>query len=88
MHVDRRIDSFQILTKQLLPCIFSEFPTVSILQARSMLSHPDSRSDPNVGSEPSSGLKTIYWDSLLALSDMGMSKSYNCINISYTKITK
>ena len=28
------------------------------------LSHPDSRSDPNDGSEPSSGRETIYWDSL------------------------
>ena len=30
--------------------------------------------------------ETIYWDSLPALSDVGMSKSYNCINISYTKL--
>ena len=29
-----------------------------------VLSHPDSRSDPIGGSEPSSGRKTIYWDSL------------------------
>ena len=28
------------------------------------MSHPDSRSDPNGGSEPSSGRETIYWDSL------------------------
>ena len=47
---------------------------------------PSSRSDPNGGSEPSPGRETIYWDSLLALSDIGMSKSYNCINILYTKI--
>ena len=30
--------------------------------------------------------ETIYWDSLPALSDVGMSKSYNYINISYTKL--
>ena len=29
-----------------------------------LLSHPDSRSDPIGGSEPSSGRETIYWDSL------------------------
>ena len=28
------------------------------------LSHPDSRSDPIGGSEPSSGCETMYWDSL------------------------
>ena len=28
----------------------------------------------------------LDWDSLPALSDIGVSKSYNCINISYTKI--
>ena len=28
------------------------------------MSHPDSWSDPNGGSEPSSGRETIYWDSL------------------------
>ena len=28
----------------------------------------------------------MYWDSLPALSDVGMSNSYNCINISYTII--
>ena len=50
------------------------------------LSHPDSRSDPDGGSEPGSGCETIYWDSLLALSDIGVSKSYNCINMLYTKI--
>ena len=50
------------------------------------LSHPDSQSDPNGGSEPGSGRETIYWDSLFILSDVGVSKSYNCINISYTKI--
>ena len=27
-----------------------------------------------------------YWDSLPGLSDVGMSKSYNYINISYTKL--
>ena len=51
-----------------------------------IVSHPDPRSDPNDGSEPSSGRETIYWDSLPALSDVGMSKSYKCIDISYTKI--
>ena len=30
--------------------------------------------------------KRLDWDSLPALSDVGVSKSYNCINISYTKI--
>ena len=50
------------------------------------MSCPDSRSDPIDGSEPSSGCETINWDSLPALSDDGMSKSYNCINISYTKV--
>ena len=28
------------------------------------MTHPDSRSDPIGGSEPSSGRETIYWDSL------------------------
>ena len=51
-----------------------------------MLSHPDSRFDPIGGSEPSSGCETIYWDSSPVLSNVGMSKSYNCINISYTKL--
>ena len=31
---------------------------------REQLSRPDSRSDPNGGSEPGSGRETIYWDSL------------------------
>ena len=31
---------------------------------RRLLSHPDSRSDPNGGFEPGSGRETIYWDSL------------------------
>ena len=50
------------------------------------LSHPDSRFDPIGGSESSSGRKIIYWDSLPALSDFGISKSYNYINITYTKV--
>ena len=50
------------------------------------MSHPDSRSDLISGSKPSLGRENIYWDSLPALSDVGMLKSYNCINISYTKI--
>ena len=50
------------------------------------LSHPDPRSDPNGESEPSLGRETIYWDSLPALSDIGVSKSYNYINMLYTKI--
>ena len=45
------------------------------------LSRLVSRLDPIGGFEPSSGRETIYWDSLPALSDVGMSKSYNCINI-------
>ena len=45
-----------------------------------IMSHPDSRS------EPGSGRETIYWDSLPTLSDIGVSKSYNCINMLYTKI--
>ena len=55
-------------------------------EAHVTLSHPDFLSDPNGGSEPGSGRETIYWDSLPALSDIGMSKSYNYINILYTKI--
>ena len=31
---------------------------------KSYVSHPDSRSDPKGGSEPSPGCETIYWDSL------------------------
>ena len=50
------------------------------------MSHPDSRSDPIGGSEPSSGRKTEYWDSLPALSYIGVSRSYNCINMLYTKV--
>ena len=50
------------------------------------MSHLDSRSDQDGGSEPSLGCETIYWDSLPALSDIGVSKSYNRINILYTKI--
>ena len=49
------------------------------------LSHPDSRSDPNGGSELGSGRETIYWDSLLTFSDIGGPKSCNRIKISYTK---
>ena len=49
-------------------------------------SHPESRSDPIGGSESSSGREIIYWDSLPALSDVGISKSYNYINITYTKV--
>ena len=30
-----------------------------------LMSRPDSRSDPNGGSEPNLGRETIYWDSLL-----------------------
>ena len=44
---------------------------------RNSLSRPDSRSVPIGGSEPSSGCEIIYWDSLPALSDVGISKSYN-----------
>ena len=50
------------------------------------MSHLDSRSDLNGGSEPGLGCEAIYWDSLLTLSDIGVSKSYNCINRLYTKI--
>ena len=39
------------------------------------MSHPDSRSNPDGGSESGSGHETIYWDSLPALSDVGVSKS-------------
>ena len=41
------------------------------------MSRPDSRSDPIRGSEPSSGCETKYWDSLPALSDVGISNFYN-----------
>ena len=51
-----------------------------------LMSHPDSRSDLDGGSEPGSGCETIYWDSVPALSDIGVPKSYNCINMLYTKI--
>ena len=50
------------------------------------MSHPDSWSDPDGRSEPGSGRETIYWDSVPTLSDIGVSKSYNCINMLYTKI--
>ena len=50
------------------------------------MSHPDSRSDPIGGSEPSSGCETIYWDSLLTFSDIGGPKSYNRLKISYIKL--
>ena len=50
------------------------------------MSHLDSRSDTNGGFEPGLGCEAIYWDSLITLSDISMSKSYNCINISKTKI--
>ena len=55
------------------------------------MSHPDSRFDPNGGSEPSSGRETIYWDSLpiifyfLFFLDIGVFKSYDRTKISYTK---
>ena len=47
-----------------------------------LMSHPDSRSYPIGGSEPSSGCETIYWDSLLVFFFF-----YNIIKISdtYTK---
>ena len=41
------------------------------------MSHPDSRSDPIGGSEPSSGCENIYWDSLPDF-------FYNKIKLSYT----
>ena len=41
------------------------------------MSHPDSRSDPIGGSNPSSGCETKYWDSLPALSDVDISNFYN-----------
>ena len=50
------------------------------------MSQPDSRSDLDGGSEPGSGRESIYWDSVPALSDICVSKSYNCINMLYTKI--
>ena len=50
------------------------------------LSRSDFRSDPIVESELSSGREIIYLDSLSALSDIGIPKSYNYINISYTKV--
>ena len=67
-----------------MPCL-----EVCAIQHRNRInavSHPDSRSDPDRGFEPDSGRETIYWDSVPALSDIGVSKSYNCINMLYTKI--
>ena len=55
-------------------------------RGRGEMSRLGSWSDPNSGSEPGLGRETIYWDSLPALSDIGVSKSYNCINMLYTKI--
>ena len=52
------------------------------MKLHDLMSHPDSRSDLNGGSEPSPGRETIYWDSLLSFSDIGGFKSYNCIKIS------
>ena len=60
------------------------------------LSHPDSRSNPIGGSEPSSGYETINWDSLpfffffleLNLYLWVWPKSYNRIKISYTTYTE
>ena len=39
-------------------------PTKTPKKLGESLSHPDSRSDPIGGSEPSSGCENIYWDSL------------------------
>ena len=54
-----------------------------------LLSHPDSLSDPIGNSKPSSGCETKYWDSLpvffFFFSDIGVSKSYDKIKISYKK---
>ena len=50
------------------------------------MSHPDSWSDPNGGSESGSGRETIYWDSLLTFLDIGGPKSCNRIKILYTKL--
>ena len=36
------------------------------------VSHPDSWSDPIGGSEPGPGCETIYWDSLLTFSEIGV----------------
>ena len=55
-------------------------------QGTGVLSSPDSRSDSIGESKQSSGCEIIYWDSLPALSDIGISKSYNYINISYKKV--
>ena len=55
------------------------------------MSHPDSRSDPIGGSEPSSRCETIYWDSLLDFFFQSRTctcglwaQIYNRIKISYT----
>ena len=50
------------------------------------LSQLESQFDPIGRSEPSSGYETIYWDSLPALSDIGISKSHKYIDITYTKV--
>ena len=67
-------------------CASDRLTRVVLRNALGELSRPESRSDFIGGSEPSSGCKNIYWDSLLALSDVGISKSYNYIHISYTKV--
>ena len=59
---------------------------IRVKECRGHLSCPDSRSDPIGGSEPSSGCKTISWDSLLTSSGIGEPKSCNIIKISYTKL--
>ena len=42
------------------------------IREKQVLSRSDSRSDPIGGSEPGPGCETIYWDSLLTFSNIGV----------------
>ena len=56
----------------LLECLHDQFhvssphrlPHICLSRMRVKMSHPDSRSDPIGGSDPSLGCETIYWDTL------------------------
>ena len=72
-HTSRRHDAVWVIVDRLIKS--THFLAVRMtftlekfcrLYVREIVSRPDSRPDPNDGSEPSSGRETMYWDSLPA----------------------
>ena len=63
LYIDKILARFSMENSKKGPLPFRHGVHLSKEQSPKML-HPDSRSDPIGGSEPSSGCETIYWDSL------------------------